>query len=225
MTKRVCKMDGCYGPLKARGLCNKHYRRVLQKRADTCSIEGCQSPVKARGWCNKHWFRWDRYGDPLGGGIYRHIGPLKSRFWKNVQRSEGCWIWDGSLNESGYGIIGYQKETLRAHRVSWELHMGSIPEGMQIDHKCRNRQCVNPDHLRIATQKQNSENTTSRKGAISEYRGVTWNARRNKWVAQATHNGRLHFAGYFEVEEEANKAAIELRNEIFTYNYLDRLPA
>ena len=222
MSLKICSIEGCEAKLKARGRCNRHYRRWLKERAQPCSIEGCDKPVKARGWCNRHWLRWDRHGDPLGGGVYREGGALEDRFWRHVQKTDGCWFWQAALNDSGYGIISYKNRHIRAHRFSWEAHNGKIPDGLQIDHQCRNRQCVNPAHLRIATPKQNAENTTARKGAISKYRGVTWSKLRGKWFVQATHNGRPYSAGYFDNEEEANKAAIALRNELFTYNSLDR---
>ena len=77
----------------------------------------------------------------------------------------GCWEWTASLQPTGYGQInsgGDAPTMLYAHRVSWELFIGPIPEGMWIDHMCRNRLCVNPQHLRVVTPRQNTiENSRS----------------------------------------------------------------
>ena len=66
----------------------------------------------------------------------------------------GCWIWTGSTNAAGYGLLTLDRQR-QAHRVSYELHMGPIPEGAHLDHLCRVRCCVNPAHLQPVTCKEN----------------------------------------------------------------------
>lgn len=67
-----------------------------------------------------------------------------------------CMQWTGATNHDGYGIIAIKGETIRyAHRVSWELHYGQIPQGMNVLHSCDNRPCVRPDHLFIGAQVDN----------------------------------------------------------------------
>ncbi len=83
---------------------------------------------------------------------------ISDRLWRHVDRAEGCWNWLGSKDTKGYGKInsgGRFGHPLFAHRVSWELVNGSIPDGLEIDHKCRNRGCVNPDHLEVVTHQEN----------------------------------------------------------------------
>lgn len=69
----------------------------------------------------------------------------------------GCWLWMGAVGHKGYGSIwdGSKGRFVRAHRVSYELHVGPIPEGLQIDHLCRVRCCINPNHLEPVTQSVN----------------------------------------------------------------------
>lgn len=74
----------------------------------------------------------------------------------------GCWLWTGSLTTSGYGHLSRKRKMLQAHRVSLELRGVAMPEGMVVDHVCRVRSCVNPDHLRVVTRRQNViENSVS----------------------------------------------------------------
>lgn len=76
------------------------------------------------------------------------------------EANTGCWLWTASLNWAGYGQLrereGGKPKIRAAHRVAWTLYRGPIPEGMFIDHLCRVRSCVNPDHLRVVTPYQNS---------------------------------------------------------------------
>jgi len=78
-------------------------------------------------------------------------------FWDKVGtgRDDGCWIWLGGLNNTGYGQFWNGKKTVTAHRYSWELHKGKTFKHLDLDHLCRNRRCVNPYHLEPVTNKEN----------------------------------------------------------------------
>jgi hypothetical protein len=80
---------------------------------------------------------------------------LKDRFWLKVEKLDDCWIWKGNLSRQGYGTIKDNKKSVAAHRVSWRLHNGDIPDGMIIMHKCDNPLCVRPDHLELGTKQDN----------------------------------------------------------------------
>lgn len=88
-----------------------------------------------------------------------HTKPLESRFWSKVQKTDGCWLWVGAKHgRYGHGkMLKRMGEPLReAHRVSWELHYGPIPDGMCVLHRCDNPPCVRPEHLFIGSRQDNS---------------------------------------------------------------------
>ncbi len=76
---------------------------------------------------------------------------------KVVVDSNGCWVWQGYVMPSGYGQFVWSKRDIRlAHRASYELIIGNIPEGLHVHHKCEHTRCTNPDHLEVVTQQQNN---------------------------------------------------------------------
>lgn len=84
------------------------------------------------------------------------------RFMSKIQKTDsGCWEWTGCHNSSGYGefVRGSRRDgtrrTIRAHRYAYEHFVGKIPDGLELDHLCRNRTCVRPDHLEAVTHREN----------------------------------------------------------------------
>lgn len=105
---------------------------------------------------------------------------VAERFIKKVFKSEnGCWLWQAAINKRGYGIVKIDGRSLLAHRASWEIHNGSIPDGLFLCHKCDVRDCVNPGHLFLGT---NQDNVTDK-----ENKG-----RGNQAKGERSPNSKLH---------------------------------
>jgi len=82
------------------------------------------------------------------------------RFWAQVHKTPGCWTWTGGCNADGYGRMRIGTgQRIRAHRISWFIHHGPVPVGMCVLHRCDNPPCINPDHLFLGT---NPDNTADR---------------------------------------------------------------
>lgn len=85
-----------------------------------------------------------------------------------VDESSGCWLWQLKKDKHGYGYKGINGKHLRAHRYIYERHKGKIPEGLQLDHLCRNHSCVNPDHLEPVTVAENNRRGIGTKITIEQ---------------------------------------------------------
>lgn len=190
----------------------------------TCKVEDCGKQSVAQRVCVNHYAVLRRRGvlQPL------RRPTAEDRFWAKVNKTATCWNWTGSSVQNGYGkfyLGGVRREVL-SHRLSIEWANGPIPEGMDVDHKCHNRACVNPDHLRLTTRKQNMENLQGAYAtSTSGVRGVHWSSQKGKWRARVTHNRHEYNAGFFDTVEEAEESVIQLRRELFTHNDADRRSA
>lgn len=129
------------------------------------SCEHCDRPVLARGWCAKHYARWRAHGDPLAIKTLRGL-PDEDRFWRQVERTNDCWLWTGPVVKTYGHLLKANNQRVLAHRFAYELLVGPIPEGLEVDHlchdpkaclpPCRHRLCVNPAHLEAVTRRENN---------------------------------------------------------------------
>lgn len=109
---------------------------------------------------------------------------VMARFLGNVDQSapDGCWQWKGIENSNGYGRFSYKDSHRLAHRFSYELFFGPVPNGMNVCHRCDNRKCVNPEHLWLGSQSQNLSDAVSKgrmhrpdtKGPRNGNTSLTW---------------------------------------------------
>lgn len=191
-----------------------------------CSIEGCHGVVLARGFCKTHYSRYRKRGHPLAPRKKRVKERLETRFWSKVNKTSnelGCWLWESSINQGGYGAFHLNGKTVGAHKVSYTMTKGAIPEGMVVDHKYVSqgcpRHCVNPEHLRIVSHRQNAENLAlNRKNNSSGYRNVHWNRATGKWRAEIKcEEGKKYGGEYLDITEAA-KAAEVLRLKYHSIN-------
>ena len=231
----TCEFDGCENPIRTKTYCNGHrlqYQRGQELRplrrrgrpADPCTFEGCVRGQEGHsGFCSPHNKQLRRSGQ-MKRVRSEDTSPTARFWWYVTKGADGdCWNWNGLISDQGYGTITVGGRPQRAHRYSWEIHNGPIPEGMQVDHICHNTLCTRPDHLRLVTQKQNNEHLkATRKNSTTGVRGVSFSKKRNKWVGHVTHNYRYFHVGMFDSLEEAEAAVIAKRKELFTHNNIDR---
>lgn len=185
-----------------------------------CTVEDCTQALYAKGHCNMHYKRIRQYGSLEDPRL-----TFEERFWAKVDKSGDCWTWTATRNSAGYGTTTIDGVHRYSHRASYEMANGPIPAGMQIDHMCHSRSCVNPGHLRVVTGKQNMEHLSGPKSSSkSGVRGVYLHES-GKWRVQVTHNRRRYSGGSFENMADAEASAIALRNKLFTHNDVDRIAA
>lgn len=87
---------------------------------------------------------------------------LLPRFWAKVEKTEGCWNWTAYLDPQGYGRYNHNGRCRLAHRLAYIDRVGPIPDGLHLDHLCKNRRCVNPAHLEPVTAQENLRRSAAR---------------------------------------------------------------
>lgn len=184
-----------------------------------CAADACDATVRCKGFCGMHYRRFNAYGRT-------ELPTTEERFWAKVDKTETCWNWTGQRTTGGYAMFSAKQKTWMAYRYVWSNYVSEIPENTEIDHICHNRLCVKPQHLRLATSKQNKENhqgPSSR--STTGIRGVYWHKASRKWRAVVGHNLVSVELGLFLTAAEAEAAVIAKRLELHTFNDADRLSA
>jgi hypothetical protein len=120
----------------------------MASNQDTLCACGCQQIVSpGKTWKQNHRQRLFPPHPP--------VRPLLERFWAKVVKTETCWLWGGSAIPRRYGILWENKKPVFAHRFSYELHYGPIPDGLWCLHHCDTPSCVRPEHLFLGTNSDN----------------------------------------------------------------------
>ena len=216
-SKSTRAKDGLQNNCKA---CQK-----ARRSRGSCSIEGCNLAHLARGFCTKHWNEWRASVTPEEF-VRRRYQTLNEALDGRSRASDGgCLIWTGNVagpEPYQYGVLTFGGKKLYAHRVAYEVAKGAIPEGMDVDHICHVRLCVNADHLRPASRKQNSENLAgSHANSHTGVRGVTYDANRGQYRARVKHHYREIHVGRYDTLNEAAEAVAAARRKLFTHSNMD----
>ena len=133
-------------------------------RQNQCQVEPCDRDVFRRGLCGKHYHRLLRYGDPLAGHWEQGATTEERFLAKVQYQPSGCWLWTGGADKDGYGTFwngenrdGDNKRPVMvlAHRWAYEYFIGPVPWDLNVLHHCDNPPCVNFMHLFVGTQRDN----------------------------------------------------------------------
>lgn len=157
----ACSIEDCTRPAKARTWCGTHYARwarlgtveLTPYVTPPCSVETCDRLSYSNGMCMTHYQRMTRIGRT------ELVAPptLAERLAAgHAVDDAGCWIWQGAPGKNGYGRMSIGDRLQYVHRLSYEHHVGPIPDGLTIDHLCRVRMCINPEHLEPVTFAENT---------------------------------------------------------------------
>lgn len=168
----------------------------------TCSIDECKRPHAARGMCLNHYSAARRRGLPT---ISRDPA---DRLERNSRSSGDCREWVKMRDVKGYGRVRFEGRTILAHRMAYTVFVGEIPDGINVDHICGNPPCINPDHLRLATEGENRHNWVAVRKNATGHRGVTLRADcRLQFEATVAFKGQKYPLGRYATAEEAGSAA------------------
>lgn len=213
MAERICSINGCDRKAQTRGWCPMHYARwrrsgdpgssipVIQRyTGSSCSVDGCETRAVSRGLCRLHYGRLYK----TGSVEYRPPTPTDLLQAKYVtDAAAGCWMWTAYINPDGYGMFKHRGAMRLAHGASYELHIGPVPDGLELDHLCRNRACVNPDHLEPVPHKVNVQRA-KKSSSSTGIRGVS--RRGNSYRATLCRDGVWILHKTFRTLEEATEA-------------------
>lgn len=131
-----------------------------------------------------------------------------NRFMSKVQKTDTCWVWQGSYFNSGYGQFWLNNTNKLAHRVSYELFKGPIKDKLCVCHTCDNKQCVNPEHLWLGTHKENVADCYAK-----DRHPKTGRPRKTKLAADASYKDRWYFENRERIKAERKSGWSYLNKE------------
>ena len=139
-----------------------------------CAFDGCERDAVSKRYCDKHYRRLLKRGDVNDHGSRKvDDGNAIDRFHKKYEIDEsGCWLWTGGIRPNSKGVAYPRhwtddRKSIGAHRFSFELVHGEIPQGMYVCHKCDTPLCVNPDHLFVGTHHDNMHDMVQKKRSFT----------------------------------------------------------
>lgn len=187
-----------------------------------CSFEGCDRKRHGKGLCEAHYHQQRR------GSTLKPLRDKRTVAWRLDQKTLAtptCWLWTGSIVSGGYGNLHVGDGMKYVHRLSFERYLGEIPNGMYVDHKFVSygcpKNCLNPDHLRLATHGENMQNFSDvRSDSATGYTGVHYYKSRDKYTARISFEGKDYHLGYFLTKESAWEARKAKEIELFTHSPL-----
>lgn len=183
-----------------------HWDKYLSTGLCECGC-GQRTRVAAKTDRSKRWVK----GQPLrfvNGHNVPHVGPRTDLAGQYIEEGRGystpCWIWQRYIDEEGYGRVGYGIGSRRAHRRFYEAAVAPVPEGLELDHLCRVRCCVNPDHLEPVTRAVNQQRgakaklTPEQAGEVRRlamHSGLTQAAIASRFGIGQTHVSKIKLGG------------------------------
>lgn len=178
-----------------------------------CSINECGRGHHSRGMCKMHYKRWRRGEGKDAPAQVQYATPAEAFNARTEWRGD-CLEWTGATHRNGYGTLSVSGRMVLVHRFAWERANSPIPEGMEIDHICHNRACVNVEHLRLATREENGRNRAgAQPGSRSGVRNVHPNG--SGWRVSIWKGHKNYYFGTYPTISDAASVAKRERERLF----------
>ena len=188
-----------------------------------CAFTECDRSSHTKGLCHSH------YKQQWKGQTLRPLQPrgrdIMERFTEKYVVVKDCWVWTANKTHDGYALFWDGSAKVYAHRWSYGRFVGPVPAGHEVDHICHNTSCVNPEHLRPVSPKQNQEHMRGpQSNSTTGVRGVYWDSSKSRFRAYVSHYGKSIYAGVYKTLAEADAGVRAKRAELYTHDDADSWP-